>query len=152
MGFDAEMADLLAKKQACREACDEPNEAVRAIPQDAMLKAAAAHHVILAGHENAVSALLGGAKRIGTPDDGGSGAFVDQNVFALVSSIAGQVAAGIDPVTASGADPEHVATLQAAVDAHAPHKAELETAYAVFAAAQHADAHPQLVAGCLRCG
>lgn len=121
MTKDEATATLLSLKAACREACDDPEAAVRAIEPDALKRALVAHHVQQHGAGSVTTALAAGPFRL-----------LDEAHVAEVGRVA---AAGGDPVAAAGADPAHVALLEAARAAHAEHGEALAQAYADFAAA-----------------
>jgi hypothetical protein len=112
---------LLALKAECHDACDEATTAVAELDPDARKKAVVAHHVQQHGADSLSVALAAGPFK-----------FLDEAHIAEVGRVA---AAGGDPVVAAGAEPEHVALLEAARVAHAEHGDELAQAYADFAAA-----------------
>lgn len=134
MTKDEATANLLALKAVCREACDDPSAAVAALDPEAAFKACVAHHVQTHG-DNSVGVAQGHGKPLVGNREDASGAFVDPRFIAEVSRVAIDAARGQDPTASAGADPAHVALLEAARDAHAGHGAELAAAYAAFAAA-----------------
>ena len=140
MTKDEATAKLLSLKAVCREACDDPSAAVAALDPDSAFKASVAHHVQRHG-DDAVGVGLGHGKALvgdrETVGEAGRGiqAFVEPRFIAEVSRVSLAAARGEDPVAASGADPAHVALLEAARVAHADHGDELGQAYADFAAA-----------------
>jgi hypothetical protein len=114
--------ELVALKAECEAACGPANEAVNAIEPDARAKAVVAYHVQQHGSDSLRVTLAGGPLK-----------FLDEKHVAEVGRVA---AAGGDPGEAAAADPEHVALLRAAHDAHALHGDKLAAAYATFAANQ----------------
>lgn len=117
--------ELDAAKAKCTAACDDANADVAVIDPTALAPAIAAAHVIAAtaNGEDAVATAAAGSR------------LVDPQHIALVAKGAAAARDGADVATAVGADPQHVAAVQAVASAHATHKSLLEAAYAKFASA-----------------
>lgn len=118
--------DLVALKAKCSASCEEPEAEVAALDPDDRARAVVAHHVQQYGKDSLSVALSHGPMR-----------FLDDD---FISEIRRVSEAGGDPVEEAGADPAHVALLQAARDAHEAHREELAAAYAAFAAESKAEA------------
>lgn len=115
-------ATLLGLKALCASVCAEANAAVAALDPEARAHAAAALHVqtAVANGADPVAAALAGGK-------------VTHEHLSVVANVAAAVRDGKNAAEAAGATSADVAVLQAAADAHEPHRADLEAAYAAHA-------------------
>ena len=123
----AAQENLDASKARCAALCDDPAAALTGLEPSALAAAAAANHVarsLARGADPSIEAASGGR-------------MVDQAHLVLVAKAAAAAREGQDPAAAIGADPSHVALIDAAAAAHASHQADLEAAYQAFAHAAH---------------